>query len=156
MIGNFSWVLPGRLAGFGAVGPLSERDLQQLHEQGIGGLVTLTEDRLPGEVLERSEMRYLHLPIVDMSPPSLQEIQSCVRFIDEVARDTDRAVAIHCRAGLGRTGTMLASYLVRTGIPWREAIDRLRLARPGSVETHDQERAVEAFARAAGSVEQGM
>jgi atypical dual specificity phosphatase len=56
-------------------------------------------------------------------------------------------VAVHCAAGLGRTGTVLAAYLVARGEEPRAALARVRDLRPGSVETADQERAVEAYAR---------
>jgi atypical dual specificity phosphatase len=56
-------------------------------------------------------------------------------------------VAVHCTAGKGRTGTVLAAYLVTTGLSAHAAIDRVRHLRPGSVETPDQEEAVEEFAR---------
>jgi atypical dual specificity phosphatase len=56
-------------------------------------------------------------------------------------------VAVHCGAGLGRTGTVLAAYLVAGGEEARAALARVRELRPGSVETADQERAIEAYAR---------
>ena len=56
-------------------------------------------------------------------------------------------VAVHCGAGLGRTGTVVAAYFVTRGLGPREAIVKVRDLRPGSIETVEQERAVEAFAR---------
>ena len=60
------------------------------------------------------------------------------------------AVAIHCAAGLGRTGTVLAAYFVAKGLSAREAVERVRQLRPGSVETVEQERAIERYAARAG------
>jgi protein tyrosine/serine phosphatase len=54
-------------------------------------------------------------------------------------------VAVHCGAGLGRTGTILACYLVSQGSTAKEATQQVRTKRPGSIETLAQEAVVEAY-----------
>ena len=56
-------------------------------------------------------------------------------------------VAVHCLAGRGRTGTVLAAYFVHRGLPAREAIQKVRDLRPGSIEVPEQEDAIRAFER---------
>lgn len=61
--------------------------------------------------------------------------------------ENQQPVAVHCLAGLGRTGTMLACYLVATGTPANNAIMRIREWRPGSIETKEQEAVVYEYER---------
>ena len=57
-----------------------------------------------------------------------------------------RPVGVSCGAGLGRTGTMLACYLVSNGLDAEKAINEVRAKRPGSIETKAQSDAVHAYA----------
>src|SRR5690606_5893278 len=103
----------------------------------VGAIVSLTEYSLHQDTLERYGMEYLHLPITDYHPPSIEQIQQCVAFIDRVAQEKGVATLIHCLAGRGRTGTMLAAYLVHhnKGMKAEDAIGIVREKRPGSMET---------------------
>jgi len=139
---NFSWVIPGRLAGMAAPDP---EDAERLVRAGITAVVSLTRRppfREPPEGIE-----VLHLPVTDMTPPTQAQLRRAVEFLDGAIRSGGRAV-VHCVAGCGRTGTVLAAYLVARGLEPEEAIHRVRAARPGSVETAEQEHAVHRFAEA--------
>lgn len=57
-----------------------------------------------------------------------------------------QGVAVHCMHGHGRTGTMLACYLVKSmNLSGIDAIKKIRKLRQGSIETHEQEKAVVQF-----------
>jgi atypical dual specificity phosphatase len=81
-----------------------------------------------------------------MEAPTQEELDRCISAITK-AHDHEMGVAVHCSAGLGRTGAVLACYFVTKGLTAKNAIARVRRLRPGSVETDEQADAVEGFAR---------
>ena len=156
MLFNFSWLAPYPIAGTGGVGEPGfggeetgiqlQRDLEQLFANGIGAIVSLTENPVNPEAVEAIGLSYLHLPIVDMCPPTLDDVFAFIEFAWEAAKK-EKKVLVHCGAGMGRTGTMLACYLVNEGLDARRAIERIRQQRPGSIETVEQEQLVHIYAK---------
>ncbi len=142
MLGNFGWILPGRLAGMARP---RTGNADELWRQGLRAVVTLTEEPPPSE-LARAGFALHHEPIRDFAAPSAEALRRTVDFLaGQLA--AGRPAVVHCHAGIGRTGTVLAAYLVSTGLAADEAIERIRALRPGSLETEEQEQAVLAFAR---------
>lgn len=139
---HFSWVLEGRLAGMARPHPT---DLDDLRQEGVTAILSLT--RKPPFPEPPADMKFLHLPVLDMGAPTPDQLAEGVRFLDEVIEGGGRAV-VHCLAGCGRTGTVLAAYLVAKGEDPEDAIDRVRRLRPGSIETAEQEHAVHLYAEA--------
>ena len=143
MPGNFSFVIPGQLAGSAQPGRFSDlaSDLAELSAHGIGAVVSLTERPLSAAALAEAGFRSLHLPVADFTPPSKGQVGEFVAFVDSCL-SAGVAVVVHCGAGIGRTGTMLACYLVSRGMGAVEAIREIRRQRPGSIETVEQERCI--------------
>ena len=119
--------------------------LHRLAANGIGLVINLETVAHNPVDLESAGLREVHLPCPDFTTPTQEQILTSIATIAQaIAEDT--RVAIHCRAGLGRTGTVLACWLVSQGTPAEDAILEVRRRRPGSIETDDQEAAIRTFA----------
>jgi atypical dual specificity phosphatase len=125
--------------------PRREDALLWLSRQGISVLVNLHERPHNPLSIAQHNLTEVHLPVRDFTPPSPEQIDRGVEAI-AAALAEGKKVAVHCGAGLGRTGTLLACYLVNNGLSPDEAINRVREARPGSIETRSQVEAVRAYA----------
>ena len=143
---GFSWVDEPHLAALAQ--PEAADDLRWLRSRGVELLVSLSEDAPPRGWVNDAGLFAVHIPVIDMTAPSQAQLAAAVAAIGR-ANASGLGAAVHCAAGLGRTGTVLACYFVAKGDSAGAAVERVRKLRPGSVETLDQERAVAAFARAA-------
>jgi atypical dual specificity phosphatase len=141
---GFSWIEKPTLAGMAR--PQSPEEMRWLREQGIEVLVSLTEERLPRDWCDDAGLLVFHEPLEDMEPPTQEQLDRCVSAVTK-ALANNMAVAVHCGAGLGRTGVVLAAYLVTKGLSAANAISRVRRLRPHSIETDEQAEAIERFAR---------
>lgn len=142
VVPNFSWLIEKRLAG--ASYPYSEDAIALLRELGVQALLSLAEEPLSEALLAKYQLEVAHLPLGDFSAPMLAQIEQAISIIESFfARGL--AIAVHCGAGLGRTGTILACYLVSQGETARDAIAQVRQKRPGSIETPEQAAAIEAY-----------
>ena len=147
MPNNFSFVISGTLAGMERPGTFARLrdDLEFLKMRRISAIVSLTEAALEKAFIEEFGFRYLHLPLADFTPPTPIQVDEFIKF----QRDSEGAglaTVVHCGAGLGRTGTMLACALVSRGFAAELAINRIRILRPYSIETIEQENAIRLYA----------
>lgn len=160
---RFYWLIDGALAGCSRPGNRGRRvanddgvgagdanasldeDLAWLRAQGIGAVLSLTEVPLSPGALARNGLNELHLAVDDLHAPSPAQLQTALAFLDwERARA--HGVAVHCLMGQGRTGTVLAAYLIRGGLSAGEALDEVRAICPGAISSAEQEEALHAFA----------
>ncbi len=139
---DLTWLAEDRLA---ACAYPAEATLGELARGGVGMVVNLHERAHDPVVLARHGLAQVHLPVRDFTPPTADQLAVGVAAIDHALAAGQR-VAIHCAAGLGRTGTLVACWLVSQGATPDDAIAAIRAARPGSVETLAQVAAVRAFA----------
>ncbi|MHB8646330.1 MAG: phosphatase domain-containing putative toxin [Thermomicrobiales bacterium] len=121
-------------------------DLTWLRVRGIGALLSLTETPLDDDVLARHGLETLHLPVDDLHAPTPAQLHYALAFIDR-QHSLDRAVAVHCLVGQGRTGTVLAAHRIRGGSTPDAALAELRALSPGAIGSPEQEAALRAFAR---------
>jgi atypical dual specificity phosphatase len=140
---SVSWLIPGKLAK--SYIPDSA-DLLEWHSAGIQSVVNLLEEYY--DDIAQQELRngfaVLHSPIPDMCAPPLDQLQMIVQWIDgEIG--AGRKVLVHCFAGIGRTGIILAAYLMHTGIPMHDALRNI-LSVGAEPQTKEQRDILEEFA----------
>jgi atypical dual specificity phosphatase len=140
---NFSWVTEGKLAGSGL--PITEDEFRWVVDKGIKSIVSVREVPLPSKWFDGGEIDYLHLMVEDYGAPTMEVLDEAVDYIDKKIR-SGKAVLVHCAAGKGRTGAVLAAYIIKKEkLTAEQAIEKIRLMRPGSVQSLTQETALSMY-----------
>jgi atypical dual specificity phosphatase len=144
---GFLWLKKGMLAGTPQPGIFFDLDydLEALRRVGVTVLVTLTETEMDTGALSRYDIRSLWSAIPDMAAPPVDQAISLCEQINDCLRQGE-VVAVHCRAGLGRTGTVLAAYLVWEGNSAMDALELVRKVEPRWVQSEEQVNFLEEFA----------
>ncbi len=140
---NFSWIIEGKLAGSAI--PTSIDEVEWAIDQGVKSIVTIREEPLDTDYT--NNVNYFHVHSNDMGVPEFDDLVKTVDFIhDRIVND--EPVMVHCLAGLGRTGTILACYLIKyKKMSADDAIQKVRDERPGSIQSFSQEEIIFQFAK---------
>ena len=145
--GNLHEVIPGRFVAFQSPVDLGGADYcdhpsvgrrdfspafyaPALYSMGVRAVVCLCDLRYDPADFQRHGIAHHHLPFPDGTAPSREVVRDFLRVVDT----TQGSVAVHCHAGLGRTGTLIAvSMMLSHGFTAHQAMGWLRVMRPGSV-----------------------
>ena len=142
---GFVWVVDDRVAASGL--PASRNQILWLTRQGIAAVLTLTEDPLPASSTEGFSIQLEHVAMKDHGVPSAMELDRGVKFVTAQV-EAGRKVLVHCLAGEGRTGCVLAAYvMVAKKTSPQQALSTIRKVKPEFVEAR-QEQAVIDYASA--------
>jgi atypical dual specificity phosphatase len=137
---DFDWIVERKVAAMAMPWP---EDVAELRRRAVTAVLSLALGA-PREIADAG-LTHLVVPIRDFHPPTPAQLDEAVEFVEK-AVVAGGACAVHCGAGLGRTGTVVAAWLVRRGHSAESAIAEVRRRRPGSVETREQEAAVSEYA----------
>lgn len=141
---DFLWLIKGKLAGTPRPGVFhdTEFDVVALKRVGISHLISLTElppkePAIEVDLLTDYDIGHCQYPIPDMGAPSVELADKICQEIDKLIIGGD-SVAVHCRAGMGRTGTILTAYLIWQGNDAITALETARKIEPRWVQSDQQ------------------
>eukprot|EP00759_Apiculatamorpha_spiralis_P013297 PhF_6_TR19989/c0_g1_i1/m.29165/K06639/CDC14; cell division cycle 14 len=141
--GDWNWIVPKRLAAMSGPGNTPKVDdmnnviaigapdyVPIFREHQIRHVVRLNDREYDKRIFTRAGILHLELQFPDGGTPT----DAVLKKFLEYAESHNDAIIIHCKAGLGRTGTLIAAYIMKHyAFTAREAIAWCRICRPGSV-----------------------
>jgi len=142
---RFSWLIDGKVAG--SARPENETQFRWLWNEGLRAIVCLNmEHPLNDDQVQNHGFEYAFIPVGDFSAPTIEHILEFVNFVDRML-EYGSPVVVSCGAGIGRTGTMLAAYLVSKCHSPEKALEKVREKRGIAVESYVQREAIFNYSR---------
>ncbi|XP_054567924.1 dual specificity protein phosphatase CDC14A isoform X4 [Eptesicus fuscus] len=139
--GDFNWIVPGKFLAFSGPHPKSkiengyplhapEAYFPYFKKHNVTAIVRLNKKIYEAKRFTDAGFEHYDLFFVDGSTPG----DSIVRRFLSICENTEGAIAVHCKAGLGRTGTLIACYVMKHyRFTHAEVISWIRICRPGSI-----------------------
>ncbi|XP_029019024.1 dual specificity protein phosphatase CDC14B isoform X6 [Betta splendens] len=139
--GDLNWIIPGKFLAFSGPHPKSkiengyplhapEAYIPYFRKHNITAVIRLNKKMYDARRFTESGFEHHDLFFVDGSTPN----DSIVRKFLNICENAEGAIAVHCKAGLGRTGTLIGCYMMKHfHLTAAEAIAWIRICRPGSI-----------------------
>ncbi len=120
---GLTWITEQLAAGHA---PMSYADLDQIREQGIECIVNLCGEYCDLHTIEGcSGFQVYYLPVDDECAPEMPALEKALEWVEQ-QQVLGRKVLVHCRFGIGRTGTFILAFLLRQGISLKNGEKLLR------------------------------
>jgi len=135
--GDMNWIIRGRILAL--KGPRSTPKNQPSHSpefyvphmkaMGVTAIVRLNKIHYDKSVFTSNGINHYDLYFSDGTIPTAVIVDKFLKIVD-----SEKVIAVHCKGGIGRTGTLIGATLIRYyGFNAQEAVAWTRLCRPGSV-----------------------
>jgi len=139
--GDLNWVVPGKFIGFSGPSSVSrdpdgykrftpEDYVPIFKKNGVTMVIRLNQKQYEKDRFTKNGIKHKEIYFLDGSCPSDDLIEEFIATCEQ----EKGSIAVHCKAGLGRTGSMIACYIMKHyKFPAAAFIGWIRLARPGSI-----------------------